>query len=409
MELSSKITNRSGRGKFRLDTWPQILLSRLGSIQIGSIEVHLPHGQKTLLSGPHVGPSGRLLVKKWDAIRKILLRGDIAFAEAFISGEIETPDLTELIEVLALNRRSLNPNRSRNFFSRLSTRYQHWRKQNSRTQSRKNISFHYDMGNEFYKKWLDSGMTYSSALFESEGQSLERAQENKYRAVAERLNLKPGYKVLEIGCGWGGFAEFAIRNYDVDVVGITLSEEQRKFALNRARLGGFEERFDVRLQDYRELHEHFDAIVSIEMLEAVGENYWPVYFKTIHRCLKPGGKASLQVITIDESLFDEYRANPDFIQLTIFPGGMLPTVKTLQFLSKESGLQYSDEARFGKDYGCTLKLWQERFKASWPAIKELGYDDRFFRLWVYYLSYCEGGFRAGNIDVCHFSLTRAPH
>ena len=386
--------------------WAQRSLDFLAKLEVGTLELVLPNGEHFRFAGTLPGPSAQLQIKQWRALKDLLSGSNVAFAEAFIEEKIDTPDLPTLIELLALNRMAPKLDQSKSLLKRLSHRLTHWCNENSKQGSRRNISFHYDMGNEFYRRWLDPSMTYSSALYETSDQGLEAAQESKYRAIAERLNLSPGDRVLEIGCGWGGFAEFVIRNYDVYVVGLTLSTEQRDFALARAEAEGFAERFEVRLQDYRDVWGQFDAIASIEMLEAVGERYWPGYFQTLHDRLKCGGKASLQVITIDETRFDGYRKNPDFIQMYIFPGGMLPSVEIVRSLAQQAGLTYGEEHRFGHDYARTLAEWRDAFTAQWESINALGYDQRFHRLWTYYLGYCEGGFRSKNIDVCQFSLTK---
>jgi cyclopropane-fatty-acyl-phospholipid synthase len=279
-------------------------------------------------------------------------------------------------------------------------------KRNSRKGSRKNISRHYDIGNEFYALWLDPGMAYSSAFFSEGIKDLEAAQLNKYKVLSQRLGIAPDHQVLEIGCGWGGFAEYAARHMGAKVTAITISERQFQYAQKRIQQAGLADRVSVIMKDYRDVEGQFDRIVSIEMIEAVGEEYWPQYFKTLHDRLKPGGKAGLQAITIDEGWFDAYRNTADFIQKYIFPGGMLPTKSILATQTENAGMHLESLDGFGLDYARTLRLWQNRFQAAWPEITKLKFDERFKKVWELYLAYCEAGFSAGTIDVVHAVMTR---
>jgi cyclopropane-fatty-acyl-phospholipid synthase len=290
---------------------------------------------------------------------------------------------------------------------RFVNRAAHLLRRNSRTNSRKNIAFHYDLGNDFYAAWLDPGMTYSSALF-GEGDTLEEAQARKIHALLDRLDLKPGQRLLEIGCGWGSLAEIAARDYGVEVVGLTLSEEQKAFADARLAKAGLADRVSIRLTDYRDAEGRFDAVASVEMVEAVGQDYWPAYLQAVARALKPGGKAAIQLISIREPLFDAYATSADFIQTYIFPGGMLVSEPRFQAIAAAAGLEWRDRKGFGLDYAETLKLWRERYDAAvgegrLPA----GFDTAFHDLWRYYLMYCEGGFRGGGIDVAQVTLVKA--
>jgi cyclopropane-fatty-acyl-phospholipid synthase len=283
----------------------------------------------------------------------------------------------------------------------------HLARRNTRRGSRRNIAFHYDLGNDFYALWLDPGMTYSSAVFDAAGQSLQDAQDAKYRRLAESLDLKPGHHVLEIGCGWGGFAMTAARDYGCRVTAITLSGEQRRYAEERVRRAGLSDRIEVRLQDYRDVTGRFDRIASIEMFEAVGEERWPIFFNTVRERLKPGGVAGLQVITIEDGRYEAYQRSADFIQRYIFPGGMLPSPSALAAAIDRAGLTLNNVFAFGPSYAETLAAWQGRFQRAWPQIRQLGFDGRFKRLWEFYLAYCEAGFRAGAIDVAHYRIERA--
>jgi cyclopropane-fatty-acyl-phospholipid synthase len=282
----------------------------------------------------------------------------------------------------------------------------HALRRNSRTGSKKNVSQHYDLGNEFYRLWLDPGLTYSSAIFSPSAQDLAGAQRNKYRILAQRLGVLPGHHVLELGCGWGGFAEYLAKEMGARVTAITISAEQHKFAQSRIQHAGLSERVEVLLKDYRDVTGIYDRIASIEMLEAVGEGYWPEYFGLLNERLKPGGRAGLQVITIDEGWFQDYRTTADFIQKYVFPGGMLPTKSILARQTELAGMHLESLDCFGADYMKTLRLWQVFFQAAWPDIEKLGFDSKFKRIWELYLAYCEAGFAAGTIDVVHAIMTK---
>jgi cyclopropane-fatty-acyl-phospholipid synthase len=330
----------------------------------------------------------------------------MGFCEAFMVGEIDSDNLTNLIELAVLHDSYLEEQIKLGTFQKLWLKFQHWRNRNNQSGSKRNISHHYDLGNQFYSRWLDRTMTYSSAVFQSETDTLEDAQNRKYQKLAELADIQPGEHVLEIGCGWGGFAEYAAKEHGAHVTGITISKEQYDFTKNRLRAAGLDHMTDIVMQDYRKLNQSFDKIVSIEMFEAVGEKYWPVYFKTIANCLKDGGKAALQVITIDHKAFLEYRTQPDFIQKYIFPGGMLPSIKALDDPLKTAGLSLHFCQGYGQDYARTLAEWKVRFHQAWPELATITkFDDRFKRMWELYLSYCEGGFKAGMIDVKQMLIT----
>jgi cyclopropane-fatty-acyl-phospholipid synthase len=285
-------------------------------------------------------------------------------------------------------------------------RLRHVLRPNSRRGSRRNILAHYDLGNAFYQRWLDPSMTYSSARFEKPELSLEDAQTAKYRSLARKLSLQPDHHLLEVGCGWGGFAEFAAREVGARVTAITISDQQHAFAAERIRCAGLGDKVEIRLQDYRDVEGRFDRIASIEMFEAVGESYWPIYFGKLADIIKPDGIIGLQIITIADRYFETYRRGADFIQRHIFPGGMLPSPTALQQQLERAGLQKLTEATFGLDYARTLATWNRRFQAAWPDLLRLGFDQRFKRLWQYYLAYCEAGFKAGWTDVCQLALRR---
>ncbi|WP_300544947.1 cyclopropane-fatty-acyl-phospholipid synthase family protein [Maricaulis sp.] len=341
-------------------------------------------------------------IRKWNALVRIASSGVLGFAEGFINAEWDTSDLRGLLRALATELDDLNAARARRGPSRLLARLQHWMNANTRRGSRRNIAFHYDLGNAFYETWLDSSMTYSSALFEKVGEALAEAQDRKYRRICDTLNLKPGDRVLEIGCGWGGFAEVAARDYGCHVTGLTLSREQHDYARTRLERAGLAGKAEIRMQDYRDVSETFDAIASIEMFEAVGEANWPTYFDRVSGCLNPGGRAALQIITIREDQFEHYRRSVDFIQKYVFPGGVLPPPSRIQSEAVSAGLQPAGTYMFGPSYARTLACWHEAYRQAWPRIRDLGFDERFDRIWRYYLSYCEAGFAEGRIDVGQF-------
>ena len=287
------------------------------------------------------------------------------------------------------------------------TKIGHWFNRNSMAGSKRNIAAHYDLGNAFYEKWLDPSMTYSSAIFRDGANSLEEAQEAKYRSLAERIDIRPEHHVLEIGCGWGGFAQYVATKIGAKVTCLTISKEQFAYATERMKKAGLADRVTIKFQDYRDETEQYDRIGSIEMFEAVGEAYWPTYFDQLKNCLKPGGRAGLQVITITHDDLDHYRSNPDFIQKYIFPGGMLPSAEIMEELGNSVGLAQVSTRAFGYDYAQTLAEWRHAFWKSWPSIKPLGFDERFKRIWEFYFHYCEAGFKADSIDVRQIIFAKA--
>jgi len=368
----------------------------------------LPDGREIRLEGATPGPEARLIVHDYDFIKRTISNGTIGFGEGYMAGEWDTPDLSVLLEVLASNyARFEKVSFGTPFMAALNVMEHAFHRANSRSGSKKNIQAHYDLGNAFYSRWLDSTMTYSAARFERPGEALSEAQKRKYRTLCESMDLKPDHHVLEIGCGWGGFAEFAAKDVGAKVTAITISEEQFRFAKERMFREGLNERADIRLVDYRDVGGRFDRVASIEMFEAVGERYWPTYFDKVRDSLKPGGQAGLQVITIREEYFDHYKRTPDFIQKYIFPGGMLPSEERLRAATDRAGLSWGPISRFGVCYADTLAEWARRFEAAWDDIGRLGFDERFRKLWRFYLSYCEAGFRTERTDVVQLSLTKA--
>lgn len=378
----------------------------IARIEFGHITVVLPTSDRIEHSGNRAGPTATLVLHRWRAIRRLVSEGDLGFAEAYIDGDWSSPDLALLLELAAQNIAVLDSRISGFLPVRMLNRVRHFLRANSKSGSRRNISFHYDLGNGFYQHWLDPSMTYSSALFTHPDQTLEDAQGAKLSRIVELLDLRGGEKVLEIGCGWGALAITLARS-GARVTGVTLSREQLALALERVEQEALVNRVALELTDYRDIEGSYDRIVSIEMLEAVGEAYWPVYFKTLHDRLNAGGIAVLQVITIDEARFESYRRSADFIQRHIFPGGMLPTRAIIADQAKAANLRLVSSQSFGKDYAKTVCEWRRRFLASWPRIKAMGFPDSFRRLWEYYLCYCEAGFNAGTIDVGLYVLSQA--
>jgi cyclopropane-fatty-acyl-phospholipid synthase len=366
----------------------------------------LPDG-RTLKFGEDNGPCAAIHVHDFRFARRLLTHGDIGFAESYMEGEWETPDLPATLILLADNAERI----ARVFFGNPLGRFlnllRHWRRANTKAGSKKNIHAHYDLGNQFYGAWLDRTMTYSSARFDTQARDLESAQLAKYRALAHHMDLRPGDHVLEIGCGWGGFAEVAAREFGARVTGLTISDEQLAFARARMEKAGLSHLVEIRHQDYRDVEGPFDKVASIEMFEAVGEKYWPVYFSKIAEVLKPGGKAALQIITIRGDLFEGYRRRADFIQRFIFPGGMLASIDRLKSEVREAGLVWGRTDAFGESYADTLAAWRERFMAKWEQVRSLGFDEKFKQLWRFYLSYCEAGFRTGRTDVVQIALAKA--
>jgi cyclopropane-fatty-acyl-phospholipid synthase len=375
-------------------------------IQRGTLEATLPDSRTLIFKGAVEGPTAQLRINDYRFAWRLMRSGDIGIAEAYLRGEWETPDLTRFLYLFCVNQAMLQSVLAHPLV-RWVQAFRHWLNRNTRRQARKNIHAHYDLGNTFYKAWLDPSMTYSSALFDKGSQDLSAAQMRKYESLAHQIDLKTGHTVLEIGCGWGGFAEYAAKNVGANVIGLTISKEQFDYARRRIFEAGLSEKVDIRLQDYRDERGLYDRIASIEMLEAVGEQYWPDYFRQLRDRLVPGGLAGIQTITIQDDLFPQYRREIDFIRRYVFPGGMLPTPSKLKALGQSVGLPLAEEKVFGEDYARTLADWRERFRAAWPTLTPFGFDERFRRLWEYYLSYCEAGFLSGNIDVRQMVFTKS--
>ena len=384
----------------------RIVFGALARIRHGSMTITLPDGRRLLFRGAEPGENAELVIRDFRLTRRFFSGGYLGAAEAFLDGMWDSPNVTAFLQFFLRNKEALQDKMNGMPVVRLFSRIGHLMRRNSKTGSRRNIEYHYDLGNRFYTQWLDPTMTYSAARFAHPGQALSEAQINKYRSLAEQIDLKPEHHLLEIGSGWGGFAEYAAQEIGCRVTGITISKEQLAFARERMAQKQLSHKVDIRYQDYRDVDEKFDRIASIEMFEAVGEEYWPTYFRKVRDCLKPGGKAGLQIITIADRSFAAYRKRADFIQRYIFPGGMLPSPAVLRQQVAQAGLTWADNLEFGLDYAETLRQWRERFRAAWPDIRTQGFDERFRRMWEYYFSYCEAGFRSGNIDVTQVTLAR---
>ena len=381
------------------------LLQRLAH---GSLAVQLPDGSMQFFGTHGAQPHAALRLNNWSACSAALKSGDIGFAESYIAGDWATPNLTELLRVLVANRKQVEDVVYGSWAGRLLYRLKHLLNRNTKANSQKNIHAHYDLGNAFYELWLDDTMNYSSALFAGDlSQTMQQAQHAKVRRALSMAGVTPGSRVLEIGCGWGALAEMATTEFGASTTGVTLSTEQLAFAQARmARLGTANSAY-LRLQDYRDISDApFDAICSIEMVEAVGREYWPTYFQALHKLLKPGGRACVQSIVIDDALFDRYLTSTDFIQQYIFPGGCLPCPREFRAQAQAAGFDVVDEFAFGHDYAETLRRWREKFMHEKQQVLANGFDERFIRIWEFYLAYCEAAFAENNTDVVQYTLQR---
>ncbi len=387
------------------------VLQLLTRLKHGTLHVQLPDGSIQHF-GSGKAPTASLRLHNWNVCSASLKSGDIGFAESYIAGDWSTHHLSDLLSVLIVNRKEVEDVIYGTWLGRFAYRIKHLLNRNTKTNSKKNIHAHYDLGNAFYELWLDGTMNYSSGIFATPETSMKEAQHAKVRRALEQAQVKSGDRVLEIGCGWGALAEMAATEFDASIVGVTLSSEQLAWANERMARLGAAGKADLRLQDYRDIgkvggEETFDAICSIEMVEAVGREYWPEYFQTVARLLKPGGRACIQSIVIADELFERYISSTDFIQQYIFPGGCLPCPKEFRAQAQAAGLEVVDEFSFGQDYARTLVLWREEFMAQESRVLQLGFDKRFIRIWEFYLAYCEAAFAQANTDVMQFTLRKA--
>ena len=386
-----------------LPHWGVLFLEMMSNIRKGSVTIVTPEEKYLKYTGIEEGEHVSIRINEWKFCEDIFMKGDIGLGESYISGYWDCGDINNLIKFGIENYNELERVIKGSLLKILFFRIKHFLNRNSRKGSLKNVHAHYDIGNEFYQLWLDSSMTYSSAIFNSTDEELLSAQENKYERILKKLKLKNGDHILEVGCGWGGFMEYAARN-GFKVTGVTISKEQYEFA--KKRLSKFGNLAKVKLQDYRDIDGKYNHIVSIEMFEALGEKYWKKYFKMLFSILKPGGKLIIQSITINNNDFFSYRKCSDFIQQYIFPGGMLPSPKIFKDVAVKQGFIYRGDLEFGRDYGITLKRWEENFSSVLSRVKKLGFDDKFIRTWRFYLKYCQGGFEANKISVFQFSFTK---
>lgn len=383
-----------------------LFCSVLSQAKYGKIKIIDNNNSVFEHSGQNNGPNTMIQIHDFRCVSNFFLKGDLGWAESYIENLWDTKNLTDFLEWGALNFHCFTNYIRGKWYVILFLRLKHFLNSNSKKGSKRNISFHYDLGNEFYKHWLDKSMTYSSAIFSSQDQILYDAQINKFSNLANLCDIKSNDSVLEVGCGWGSFSIYLAKIIKAKVTAITISKKQFELVKKRIFEENLSDKIDVKLLDYRDLKGKFDKIVSIEMFEAVGEKYWPLYFRVLKNNLKTGGKIGLQTITIKDNYFLSYKKFPDFIQTYIFPGGMLPSVRSLNNTLDSEGLKILKENLFGQHYARTLNVWRESFDSSWADIKKSGFDVSFKRLWSYYLSYCEGGFKSGNINVGQFLIGR---
>jgi len=372
----------------------------------GRIDFRLPDGRVFRAEGQSPGKAVELEIHNPDCFARLIREGDLGFSDAYLEGWWSVSDLQAFMDIVLDRNDEVFDGFPGMGLVRAYERLRHWMNRNTREQARKNISYHYDLGNSFYGQWLDETMTYSSAIFETGQEDLSKAQIAKYKSMVDQMGVKEGDHVLEIGCGWGGFAEYAAGQRGLKVTGLTISQEQHDFAVERIKRAGLEDKVEIVMRDYRDETGTYDGIASIEMFEAVGEKYWPTYFQAVKERLKPGGKATLQIITIAEKRFKAYRKGVDFIQKYIFPGGMLPSPNALKAQIRGAGLKFIGSIEFGESYSQTLRRWHDTFNEKWDDIAPLGFDERFRRMWNMYLTSCAAAFRFGNCDVTQVTLSK---
>ncbi len=374
----------------------------------GRVDFVLPDGRVFRAEGKKPGHVAEIRIHNPDLFARLIREGDLGFCDAYLDGWWSTPDLQAFMDFIHADNEDLYDGFPGQGLVRLFEKFRFWMQRNHKAQARKNISYHYDLGNEFYGLWLDDTMTYSSALFETGQESHEAAQIAKYKSMVDQMGVKEGDHILEIGCGWGGFAEYAAKERGLKVTGLTISEEQFKYAVDRIEKAGLQGKVDFKLQDYRDETGQYDGIASIEMFEAVGQKYWPAFFETVRARLKPGAQATLQIITVEDRRWDIYKNGVDFIQKYIFPGGMLPCPKVLHQEVETAGLTVERSIEFGQSYNISLRRWHETFNEKWEQISKMGFDDRFRRMWNFYLTSCAATFESGICDVTQITISRPP-
>lgn len=388
---------------------PRYFAQAMGVVQqmgCGRLDIRLDDGRVFRCEGPKPGPVAELHVHHPDLFARLIREGDLGFCDAYLENWWSTPDLQAFMDLVHLGNDTIYDGFPGMSLVRAYERLRFWLRRNHREQARKNISYHYDLGNDFYGLWLDDTMTYSSALFTTGQESLETAQIAKYASMLDQMGAQPGDHILEIGCGWGGFAEYAAKERGMRVTGLTISQEQLKYARERIEKAGLSDRVEFKMQDYRDETGSYDGIASIEMFEAVGKKYWPVFFQTVRERLKPGRNATLQIITVADRRWEVYQRGVDFIQKYIFPGGMLPAPSVLRQRIEEAGLMVAKSVEFGPSYDQTLRRWHDTFNERWDDIAKLGFDDRFRRMWNFYLTSCAAAFDSSNVDVTQITVTR---
>ncbi len=378
----------------------------LQTIKKGTIEISLPDGRLFKALGSEAGPVGRINVLTGECFTRLVRDGEVGFMEAYMDKDWDSPDLQSFMDVVFLNNEQIGMRYPGAGLVKMFEKMRHWWRSNSKRQARKNISYHYDLGNDFYKLWLDETMTYSSALYKTGEESLEHAQTQKYAQLCDEMGVKEGDHILEIGCGWGGFAEYAAGQRGARVKGLTISQEQHDYAVARMKRAGLSDRVEIVMQDYRDETEKYDGIASIEMFEAVGEKYWPIYFDKVNACLKEGAKATLQIITVPQERFSVYRNSVDFIQKYIFPGGMLPTEEILKEEIARVGLDFQNMIDFRRSYSTTLRRWFDTFNEKWTDVTPMGFDDRFRRMWNLYLTGCASGFEYDTTGLIQITMRK---
>lgn len=385
--------------------FPQVM-ALLRTMDCGRLDIKLPDGRVFRAEGREPGPVAEMHVHNPDLFARLIREGDLGFSDAYLEQWWSSPDLQAFMDLVHRGNDTVYDGFPGQGLVRAFEKLRFWLHRNHRKQARRNISYHYDLGNDFYKLWLDGTMTYSSALFETGQEPLERAQEAKYASMIDQMGAREGDHILEIGCGWGGFAEYAARERGLKVTGLTISKEQFNYASKRIENAGLSGQVEFKLQDYRDERGQYDGVASIEMFEAVGEKYWPVYFDTLRERLKPGRNATLQIITVADRRWEVYRRGVDFIQKHIFPGGMLPCPRVLREQVDRAGLSVVRSMEFGPSYDLTLRRWHQTFNAKWDEIAEMGFDDRFRRMWNFYLTACAAAFDSATVDVTQITVSR---
>ena len=396
----------SSKGQENLPRYFNKVMDMLQDLQYGRLDLRLEDGRVFRAEGKNPGPVAEISIHNPDLFARLIREGDLGFCDAYLDNWWSTPDLQAFMDLVHLDNEAIYDGFPGMKLVWAYEQLRFWLQRNNRTQARKNISYHYDLGNEFYGLWLDDTMTYSSALFKTGQESLEAAQIAKYASMVDEMGAKPGDHILEIGCGWGGFAEYAARERGLRVTGLTISQEQFNYAVERIEKAGLSDRVQFKLQDYRDEVGTYDGIASIEMFEAVGEKYWPVYFQSVKDRLKPGANATLQIITVADRRWHVYKRGVDFIQKYIFPGGMLPSPTVLREQIERAGLHVAQSVEFGSSYDLTLRRWHETFNEKWDQIAQLGFDDRFRRMWNFYLTSCAATFDSSNTDVTQITVSR---